>query len=50
MQTLTGYGPRYAVENSRQFNMSNRLMFQGDERKYELCDVVPWLSQNTQAV
>ena len=33
MQTLTGYEPRYTVENSGQFNM---LMFQGDERKYEL--------------
>ena len=39
IQTLTGYGPRYAVENSGQFNMPHRLMFQGDERKYELWEV-----------
>ena len=39
MQTLTGYGPRYTFENSGQFNISRRLMFQGDERKYELWKV-----------
>ena len=39
MQTLIGYGPRYAVENSGQFNMSHRLLLQGDERKYELWEV-----------
>ena len=39
MQTITGYGARYAIENSGQFNMSHRLMFQGDEKKYELWEV-----------
>ena len=39
MQTLIGYGPRYAIENSGQFNMSHGLMFQGDERKQELWEV-----------
>ena len=39
IQILTGYSPRYAVKNSGQFNMSDRLMFQGDERKYELWEV-----------
>ena len=39
IQTLTGYWPRYVVENSEQFNMSHQLMFHGDERKYELREV-----------
>ena len=29
-----GYGSRYADENSGQFNVSQRLISQGDERKY----------------